>query len=128
VASGGQYRGTLVSESLQVGAVVDAALSVHQVSRAAAGDTEAGQPADWTFIEFSVEAEQTDALAAELSRALLPDGGWYCNFNSDDEVVVVFHGRVFRYRAGDRDARAEVEQYARDLGVPDSQLDWTEPT
>lgn len=117
-----------MSESLQVGAVVDAALSVHQVSRAAAGDTAAGQPADWTFIEFSVEPEQTDALAAELSRALLRDGGWYCNFNSDDEVVVVFHGRVFRYRAGDRAGRAEVEQYARDVGVPDSQLDWTEPT
>jgi hypothetical protein len=76
---------------------------------------------------FSVKAEKTEALASALSKALLRDGCWYCNFNSNDEVVVVFHDRVFRYPAGDQAARAEVEQYARDVGVPESQLDWNDP-
>jgi hypothetical protein len=75
-------------------------LPVHRLSRAAAGDTDAGQPEDWTLTQFSVKAEKTEALASALSNALLSDGGWYCNFNSNDEVVVVFHGRAFRYPAG----------------------------
>jgi hypothetical protein len=124
---GGQYRGTLLGESLQLDAVVELPLAVHRVTRAAAGDTDAGQPREWTFIEFSVKAEEADALASALSKALRREGGWYCNFNSDHQVVVVFHGRVFRYKPGDRASRAEAEQYARSVGVPESQLDWTEP-
>jgi hypothetical protein len=76
---------------------------------------------------FSVKAEKTEALVSALSKALLRDGRWYCNFNSNDEVVVVFRDRVFRYPAGDQAARPEVELYGRDVGVPESQLDWTDP-
>ncbi len=123
----GEYRGALLGESLELGAVIELPLAVHRVTRAAAGDTDAGQPRDWTFIEFSVKAEEADALARALSKALRREGGWYCNFNSADEVVVVFHGRVFRYRSRDLGARTEVEQYARSVGVPESQLDWTDP-
>jgi hypothetical protein len=39
---------------------------------------------------------------------------------------VVFSGRIFRYRRGDRSERAKVEAYARSIGVPDEQLDWAE--
>jgi hypothetical protein len=122
-----EYRGALLGESLRLDAVIEIPLAVHRVSRAAAGDANAGQPREWTFIEFTVKAGEVGALAGALSRALRREGGWYCNFNSDDEVVVVFYGRVFRYRSGDRAARAEVEQYARSVGVPESQLDWTDP-
>lgn len=122
-----QYRGALLAESLRLGAVIDLPLAVHRVARAAAGDVDAGQPKEWTFIEFSVKAEDTEALANALSEGLRGEGGWYCNFNSDDEVVVVFSDRVFRYQAGDHAAREEVEQYARSMGVPESQLDWTDP-
>jgi hypothetical protein len=52
------------------------------------------------------------------------DGGWYCDFRSDDEVFVVFCDRVFRYPRGDRTARSTVEDYARSMGVPEAQLDW----
>jgi hypothetical protein len=39
---------------------------------------------------------------------------------------VVFSGRIFRYRRGDKSERAKVEEHARAVGVPDEQLDWAE--
>ncbi len=41
-------------------------------------------------------------------------------------MIVVFHGRVFKYPTGDSTRRAEVEGYARSVGVPEAQLDWPE--
>jgi hypothetical protein len=39
-------------------------------------------------------------------------------------MFVVFAGREFCYRLGDVAAKGIVEDYARSVGVPDSQLDW----
>lgn len=123
----GAYSGVLLAESLDDDAVVDGvSLAVSKISRAAVGDTTAGQPRDWTFIEFTVAASSVDTLAESLRCALKKEGGWYCDFHSDSEVVVVFHNRVFRYAKGDRTRRGEVEDYARSVGVPNEQIDWTE--
>ena len=122
----GEYRGALLGESLDLGAAVEVPLTVHRVTRTASGDTDLGQPREWTFIEFTVAAEDVDALAGALSRSLRREGGWYCDFHSDEEVVVVFRDRIFCYRSGDRVAREAAEQYAKAMGVPDSQLDWPE--
>lgn len=124
---GGEYRGVLLGESLELDAVVDVPLGVHRVTRHASGDPDAGQPRAWTFIEFSVAEEHVDTLANTLKRSLRREGGWYCDFHSDHEVVVVFCDRVFRYPPGDRVGRAEAERHARTMGVPESQLDWAEP-
>jgi hypothetical protein len=126
VGESGSYSGGLLAESLAEDAVVDVSLTVTKVFRAAVGDLAAGQPRDWTFIEFSVPASSVDTLAESLSRALRREGGWYCDFHSDAEVVVVFYSRVFRYSTGDRTRRADVEEYARSVGVPEAQLDWPE--
>jgi hypothetical protein len=67
-----------------------------------------------------------DTLAELLSKALRGEGGWYCDFHSDVEVVDVFYGKVFRYSTGDRTRRAEVEEYATSVGVPEAQIDWPE--
>jgi len=122
---GDRYSGVLLGESLRVGAVLDATmLRVIRCWRAAAGDTNAGQPSRWTFIEFEIEPGDADAFAASLEVALAASGGWYCSFGSHEDMRVVFAGRQFRYRRGDAAARRAVEDYARGVGVPESQLDW----
>jgi hypothetical protein len=124
-SDGGTYSGTLLGESIQPGmGLADIPLTVTNIHRDAAGDAEAGQPELWTFIEFRVAADHADELADALSRVLLRDGGWYCDFRSSEEVFVVFHGRVFRYQRGDRAGRAKAEEHARSTGVPEAQLDW----
>lgn len=63
-------------------------------------------------------------LASALSDALDPRLGWYCDFRSDEETFVVFSGRIFQYRRGDRSGRFEAEAHARSVGVPETQIDW----
>jgi len=119
------YSGALLGESLRPGAVLDGIpLTVMKIYRAALGNAEAGQPELWTVIEFEVPVDRARELAESLSRLLLADGGWYCDFRSADEVFVVFSGRIFRYPRGDRAGRARVEEYGRSAGVPEAQLDW----
>jgi hypothetical protein len=55
---------------------------------------------------------------------LREEGGCYADFRAGGDHVVVFAGKVFRYRRGDQDGRAEVMDYGRAMGVPEPQLDW----
>jgi len=115
------YSGTLIGESLRAGTELEGIpLTVTKVSRVRADD----EPQLWTLIYFDVTAARAAGLAKVLSRVLERDGGWYCDFRSDDEVFVVFCDRVFRYQRGDRTARSTVEDYARSMGVPEARLDW----
>lgn len=122
------WRGTLVAESLRVGATVDVPYAVERTERIAPGDLsrqqlEAGIPERWTLLRFTVADEDAQRLADALAGAL--DGfGWYADLGSGDETIVVFSGRVFRYARGDRSERAAAEEHGRAHGVPDVQLDW----
>jgi hypothetical protein len=122
--TGTAYSGALLGESLRPDAVLDGIpLIVTRICRAALGNAAAGQPQLWTVIEFEVPADRAPELAEALSRLLL-EGSWYCDFRSAGEVFVVFGGRVFHYRRGDRAGRARAEEYGRSVGVPEAQLDW----
>jgi hypothetical protein len=79
-----------------------------------------------TFLDVEAPDENADQLAGALAAALLPEDGWYADFVTGDEHVVVFAGRVFRYRKGDAAARAAVVAYGRAAGTPEHQLDWGE--
>ena len=122
-----EVTGVLIAESLRAGARLEGAtLTVSRITREHAGDTRAGQPRTWTFIEFVAAAGDAERLANTLSRALDDRLGWYCDFRSATETFVVFSRRVFRYPRGDTNGRAQAEAHARSVGVPESQLDWTE--
>ena len=118
-------RGALVAESLRLGAVFEVPdLTVTRVVRRdASGSATTSQPLVWTFLEFEAEDRVANQLADALAAALVAEG-WYANFTVGDEHVVVFAGRVFRHRSGDRSGRADAEAYARQIGVPAHQMDW----
>jgi hypothetical protein len=117
--------GTLIAESLRVGAVIEGIrLVTTKFARADVGDVSASQPLTWTFIEFEVAEDDAERLALALEHSLQRPGGWYCDFRSNDETFVVFAERTFRYPRGDRAGRAEATQFGRAVGVPEAQLDW----
>jgi hypothetical protein len=116
-------RGGLVSESLKVGAVLAGLpLTVRALRRVAVTAAAPGQPTEWTLLDFETDAAP-ERVAAAFADVLDP-GPWYVDFRTDTEVFVVFAGRVFRYPVGDDAGRAEAGDYARGVGVPESQLDW----
>jgi hypothetical protein len=116
------YSGTLIAESLRVGAqLTGIPLTVTRIYR-----IRVSRPSEsWTLIDFNVVGDLVGSLAEALSHALEGEGGWYCNLLAADEVIVIFADRIFRYQRGDREARSKVEDYARSVGVPESELDWT---
>lgn len=116
--------GTLIAESLRVGSVLEGvALRVTKISRADVGDVDAGQPLTWTFLEFAAADHEGQRLAEALGHTLDAEGGWYCDFRTDEETFVVFSGRVFHYRRGVRSGRQEAVDYGQPR-VPEAQLDW----
>ncbi|MEU5095319.1 hypothetical protein [Streptomyces sp. NPDC020996] len=132
--------GYLIGESLRPGAAFEhPGLRLRKVGRLdVSQSTTAAQPRYWTFVEWEYEAESTettestesadgvDGLAQALAAVLEPEHGWYTDFVAGDEHVVVFAGKVFRYRRGDEAGRAEAVAYGRSVGTPAHQLDWRE--
>ena len=131
-------RGRVIAESLRVGATVDFAgveltsVGRHDVSVGTRPDggvrvedgAIAGQPSVWTFVDFAGPDDLAEPVAQELAAALLNEGGWYADIDVGDDKIVVFANRVFRYRRGDPDGRAEAAEHGRSVGVPEHQLDW----
>ncbi len=119
-------KGTLLAESLQIGAELSVVgLRLTRVSRRnMSGSVSAAQPPVWTFLDFEADDEVAGPLAESLARSLLAEGGWYADFGVGEDHVVVFAGKVFRYRRGDQGGRAEATDYGRAVGVPEHQLDW----
>ena len=101
-----------------------------ELSRPAEADEDAcnsrdgrGVPSAWTMIHFEFPEDQTESVANALAD-VLDSPGWYTNFDTPDDTIVIFPGRVFRYPRGEEAARAEAEAYAATLGIPAPQLDW----
>jgi hypothetical protein len=118
--------GCLVGESLRAGAEFEPrSLRIRKITRLDVSSGAApGQPAIWTLIDFETE-DDPDSLADMLAECLSAEGGWYVDFTtSGGERVVVFAGKVFRYRPGDLAGRAEAVAHGRSVGVPEHQLDW----
>jgi len=119
--------GALIAESISKDSPFDGVdLQVHKICRRDVGDLSAGQPLTRTFIEFEVGDQVVTDLSEALSRSIDASGGWYCDLRTDEETLVVFAGRIFRYPRGEAEGRAEAEAYGRSVGVPEVQLDWPE--
>ncbi|WP_436533897.1 hypothetical protein [Actinoplanes sp. HUAS TT8] len=118
-------KGRIVAESLRTGAaLVVPGLELTRVSRVGVSAPGPGQPAVWTLLDVAAPSERAEELAAALSAALLPDGGWYADFRAGGDHVVVYAGRIFRYAVGDVAGRDEAVAHGRSAGVPEAQLDW----
>ncbi|MET7571468.1 hypothetical protein ABZT04_23620 [Streptomyces sp. NPDC005492] len=121
--------GYVLGESLRPGAVfAPHGLRIRKVERTdVSASAAAGQPGVWTLVEWEADDDgAADAVAEALAAALEPTLGWYADFTVGDERVVVFAGKVFRYRRGDEAGRAEAVAYGRSVGTPEHQLDWAE--
>ena len=120
----GVISGAIICESLKPGTVLEGYdLKITRWSRYDVGEPAPSQPSTWTLVEFEAPEDESDALAQRLSKDL-SSPGWYANWNSSTQAVVVFPEKIFRYKRGDKAARRRAQKYGKDCGVPDGQLDW----
>jgi hypothetical protein len=120
--------GTLIMESIRLGAVLDGApFTATRIERVRADLSDdqraAGLAETWTLVAFEIDDDRAGPFAAALA-AVLDTPGWYADLHTDERSFVVFAGRVFAYARDDADGRAEAEAHARAHGVPDAQIDW----
>jgi hypothetical protein len=119
-------EGTFIAESLRVGTDLEnLELTIRKISRHRQDDAAPGEPEIWTLFDFEADDADAGHLAQVFAGALDDQPmAWYADFRSPAETFVVFPGRVFCYPRGDHAGRAEAEAYARQLAIPESQLDW----
>lgn len=121
-------HGRILAESLRIGC--DLQFRDLRITRVDRQDVSRGsapyQPDVWTLLDVEGPDDLADELAAALADALIEGPGWYADFGVGADHVVVFSGRIFRYRAGDPAGRREAVEYGKSVGVPLHQLDWEE--
>jgi len=116
-------KGLLLKESLEDMSVLEL-VHITKTESWEISNAAASQPTTWTALSFEAEESQADALAEKLSQAL--KSRWYTNASTSTHVYVIFPGKIFKYRKGDSTQRAKAEQHGRSIGIPESQLDWSE--
>jgi hypothetical protein len=120
--------GRIILESLRVGAElrIPGLVTTYIGRQDVSSSTASYQPDVWTLLDFEAPDESYGKLTEALAAGLVPRQGWYADFRAGDDQVVVFSGRVFRYRRGDAAARKEAQEYGRREGIPEGQLDWAD--
>jgi hypothetical protein len=116
--------GLLLKESLAVEEILER-LHVTKVELWEVKNAVSWQPKVWTAVSFEVEDSQAEEISQALSRAFKPQA-WYINASTQTDVYVIFPNKVFKYRKGDQAHREEAKRFGRSIGVPESQLDWSE--
>jgi hypothetical protein len=120
----GTLRGAIICESLKPGTNLDGyEMRITKWRRYEVPNPARSQPKIWTLIEFETPEDDSDALAQRLAKDLASPG-WYANWNTATQAVVVFPDKIFRYKRGDTSGRKRAQKYGLDAGVPEPQLDW----
>lgn len=114
------YTATIVLESLHDESVLNFA---DAVSREVADLVDAlpDQSQQVTVVTLTVRDEMAPAIADELSRAL-KSPHWYADVCHEFDCYIVFPGKVFHYAPKEVDKRQKAFEYAKSLGIPESQI------
>jgi hypothetical protein len=118
-------RGYIIVEGIRTGSWMEnLKLTLIRIERSPFRNPGPDQPKVWTTVHFET-TEDPERLATALSEALDDNPSrWYTDFATDREKFVIFPKRIFRYRIGDKNRRAEAQEYARSIGIPQWQVDW----
>jgi hypothetical protein len=83
----------------------------------------------WTFLTVAVPGDMAQAIAEELSGSIdgAHAGSWYADFKNATHHYVIFRERVFFIDRSSSSQYEEANAYARQIGIPESQIDFASP-
>lgn len=111
-------QGTILKESLSDEQVLDHVEIVHvEVWRV--DHHTPFQPKYWTAISFET---QSLLFLDQLARGLKEK--WYVDLNDGEYKILVFKDKIIRYPFGDTQGKKQAVEYCREIGIPESQIDW----
>ncbi len=110
------YSGVIIKESISDENIFDFV----KIDRAELWRTK-DIPKYWTAVFFTSDVPD---FPDRLSRALT--GNWYVDMKDGNVKILAFKNKVMRYTIGDADGKRAVEDYCASIGIPKSQMDWSE--
>jgi len=119
-----KFSGLVLEESLKDKSVLDT-VTVTKTKTWNIKNAEGDQPKVWHAIFIEGPEEKAGEIADSLSRSL-KSPAWYTNLSTPKEVFVIFPNKIFKYQKGDKVKREEAVKHGRTIGIPESQLDWSE--
>lgn len=110
------YQGILIKESVSDENILDC-LDINKVEIWKTSDN----PKYWTAIFFTSNYPD---FPASVSKVLI--GNWFVDFKDGNTKYVVFKEKVLKYEIGNQGEKSQVLCECRKMGIPDSQLNWSE--
>jgi hypothetical protein len=117
-----KYTGTIIAESLLSDAVFNF-VDIKARETAELTDPTTDQPKSVTVISFEVGDDMAAAVADEVSRTMLA-GSWYADISHEYERIIIFRNKVVRFAPKETEKRQKAFDYAKSLGIPESQIDF----
>ena len=118
------FTGLIIKESIPSDTILaELGLKIVKTEKWHIGERAAEfQPGTWHALSVEGDVGKIDTIAYELSLHISPQ--WYANMSNARTEYVIFHGKVFKHRKGDKTDAAAAVKYGRSVGIPDHQLDW----
>jgi len=111
------YQGAIIKETLTDELILDH-LTIDKVEIWKTNDT----IKYWTMIWFSSNVID---FPERLSSVLIGDN-WFADMKKDNCKFIVFQGKVLQYEIGNAEEKEWVLEYCRLVGIPESQMNWSE--
>lgn len=116
------YEGLLVKESIDDESILDF-LSINKVEIWKTDSI----PRYWTAIYFTSSHRD---FPEKISKVMISDESsgvnWFVDFKSGNRKYIVFRNKVLQYTIGNTAEREKLCEYCRKMGIPDSQMQWSE--
>ena len=119
------FKGMIIRESLKDSSVLDDVKIVETEVELVTDDHKTPWLNQWTMYTVEVPADQIDAFAKKMSRALEDEHNWYTDFKNDTTHYIVFRGKVFVVDRSMQEQYEDVKRYGVSLGIPEYQLDFS---
>lgn len=116
------YTGLLIKESLDSEDILDL-LEIHKVELWRTDH----RPKYWTALSFtSTQPDLPQRLAEVMIASPIPGESWFVDLKEENTKYIVLRDLVLHYTIGSRAEKEAVCQRLRTLGIPDSQMNWSE--
>lgn len=116
------YEGLLIKESIDDESLLDY-LSINKVEIWKTDNL----PRYWTAISFTSSYHD---FPDRISKVMISDESngenWFVDFKAGNRKYVVFRNKVLQYTIGNAVEREKVCEECRTMGIPDSQMQWSE--
>lgn len=118
------YKGVIIEESLTSKGPLKGLKIVSQEVEKVTDEHETPWLEQWTCDTVEIPEEDIDRVVRNLSAAIDVKhcSNWYCDFRNENWHFVVFRERVFKINRKKREDYAEMQEYAKSLGLPEHQM------